>query len=358
MPRAGIMTFLHNDNYGSILQAYALQQVLARFHLEAEHIDYQPGRMEKLRNLLKCGNSPLLMADGLRKRSESGAAARSREMAAFRARCMKLSAPCRNEADLSKAAEEYDLLIAGSDQIWSPVWLNPVYFLNYAHSMPKISYACSLGIQNMPSRRKAEVMRQALKDFQSISVREDEGADIIEQITGNRPAVLPDPVLLLTAQEWKEIAVDTSLGDGRIVCYMIGKNPVYWDRVRRTAELLELNPLIIPMTDESRDQGMEVVEHVSPEMFLGLLASASYVMTDSFHGTMFATVFARQHTVLRRYADDDRESKNSRIDQVKRTLGYISLDACRPDSRTAQIIADLRQKGLDWLEVAFSLAGV
>ncbi len=358
MPKAGILTFLHNGNYGSVLQAYALQQVVASFHIDCEHIDYEPNRREKTFNLLRSGNSPLLILEGLRKHAESGSSARSREIAGFQDRYMKLSPSCRNSGDLSDLAGSYDLLIAGSDQIWSPVWLNPAYFLTFADDIPKIGYACSLGIQHMPSPRKSSVMRRALADFQSISVREDEGADILETITGTRPAVLPDPVLLLTKEQWMQIAVSPERGNGRLVCYMIGNNPSYWDRVRRTAELLELTPLVIPMTDESRDQGLEVVERVTPELYLGLFAGASYIMTDSFHGAMFAAIFSRPHTVLRRYADDDLESKNSRIDQIRRTLGYISLDACRPDSWTAQLIENLRQTGLSWLEIAFSLAGV
>ena len=132
----------------------------------------------------------------------------------------------------------------------------------------------------------------------------------------------------------------------------------YWERVRRTAELLELEPLVIPMTEESRAQGMQCVDGLSPEGFVGLFAGSSYVITDSFHGAMFSTIFSKQHTVLRRYDDHDKASKNSRIDQIQRLLGYVSMDACRPDNWTAQIIADLRRKGLDYLEVAFSRAGV
>ena len=69
MSRVGILTFLHNDNYGSALQAYALQRVIRELGHECAHLDYAPDRNEKIRNLLRSGNSPKLILDGLRKRS-------------------------------------------------------------------------------------------------------------------------------------------------------------------------------------------------------------------------------------------------------------------------------------------------
>ena len=358
VPKAGVMTFLHNDNDGSILQAYALERVIESLHVEAEHIDYLPSQSEKLKNLIACGNSPSLILEGIRKRSAQGAHERAQAMDAFRSKRLHLSERCQNHADLEKTAERYDVLIAGSDQIWSPSWMNPAYFLDFAENTPKISYACSLGVKTMPGKKKAARMAALLSDFQSISVREDEGAELIHKITGKEVRVLPDPVLLLTPDEWLEIAEQKEKGSGRLLCYMIGTNPAYWERVRRTALLLELEPLVIPMTDESKEQGMEWIDGLSPEAFVGLFAGSSYVMTDSFHGAMFSTIFSKHHTVLRRYDDNDKESKNSRIDQIQRLLGYVSMDACRPDNWTAQLIADLRKQGLDYLEVAFSLAGV
>ena len=69
MSRVGVITFLHNDNYGSSLQAYALQRVIRELGHECHHLDYEPDRAEKIRNLLRSGNSPKLIAEGLRKRS-------------------------------------------------------------------------------------------------------------------------------------------------------------------------------------------------------------------------------------------------------------------------------------------------
>ena len=104
MAGAGIITFLHNNNYGSALQAYALQRTVSELGVECVHLDYNPDRMEKIRNLLTSGNSLKLILDGIRKRSvmadQSGARRKSDAIPAFYRKRMKLSAPCRNGKDL------------------------------------------------------------------------------------------------------------------------------------------------------------------------------------------------------------------------------------------------------------------
>ena len=120
--RVGVLTFLHNDNYGSALQAYALQRALTALGAEAEHLDYRPSRQEKLRNLLTSGNSPRLILEGMRKRSvraqEEGARQKAASFEPFYAAHMQISPVCADQAALKKPAAQYDLLLCGSDQIW------------------------------------------------------------------------------------------------------------------------------------------------------------------------------------------------------------------------------------------------
>ena len=155
MARVGVMTFLHNENYGSTLQAWALQKTLTDLGYDTEHIDYRPSRAEKLRNLILSGNSPRLVVEGMRKRSVKAARPGAREKAAsfddFYREHMRLSPPCADHAALRKTAKQYDLLLCGSDQIWSPVWLNPAYFLDFAAPRQlRMAYAPSLGVSRMP----------------------------------------------------------------------------------------------------------------------------------------------------------------------------------------------------------------
>ena len=362
MARVGVMTFLHNENYGSTLQAWALQQALADLGHEAEHIDYRPSREEKLRNLLTSGNSPRLVLEGMRKRSVKAARPGAREKAAsfdaFYRDHMRLSQPCADHAALRKTAKQYDLLLCGSDQIWSPVWLNPAYFLDFAApDQPRLAYAPSLGVSRMPNRRKARRMARLLRGFSALSVREAEGAALLQAIAGEDAAVLPDPVLLMERARWLTLA-DMPPADTEpyLLCYFIGESPAYWERARQIAETRGLQIRVLPVTEASYQQGLPLADGASPGQWLGWLAGAAAVCTDSFHGAAFATLLHRPLHLQRRYREDDPESKNSRIDQLLR-LCYAGMP---PEDADWGIVDDrlsqARAGAMRWLKEAVTAA--
>ena len=343
MSSVGVMTFLHNDNYGSSLQAYALQQAIREMGHECEHIDYQPDKNEKVRNLLMSGNSPKLILDGIRKREvlagQAGARQKSNAIPDFYRRRMKLTPPCRNANELRAQGKKYDILLCGSDQVWNPVWLNPAYFLTFAgKDARKIAYAASLGVSEPPQAAKVSKIRRWTEDFEAISVREQEGADLMLEMTGKRPEVMPDPVCLLSAEEWSRIAEKPPEGEPYLLCYFIGENDEYWRMVRRLHEETGLRVLVMPVTAGSYRSGYELLDGVGPEGFLGAIQGAGCFCTDSFHGLAFGTIFGVRTELLRRYSDDDPESKNSRVDHFQR----LTKD------KGAEI---LRRQGRGWLEV-------
>ena len=343
MLKIGILTFLHNDNYGSTLQAYALQTVLRDMGADTLHLDYRPDRKEKLLNLIRSRNHPKLVLEGLRKKSvraeQAGARGKSEAIPDFYRRRMRLSPPCRNEAELREAAGGLDLLICGSDQIWNPVWLNRVYFLPFARKgQKKLAYAASLGVSSLPSAGKQRRIRSWLRGFDAVSVREEEGAALLERICGFRPDVLPDPVCLLTREDWEALAEPPAdLPEAYLLCYFIGNRPDYWEKVRRLSGETGLPVRVVPVTGESFRCGFPLLEGLKPEAFLGSLHGASLVVTDSFHGLALSTLLGREVRVLRRYREEDPESKNSRIDQFQRQMSEKGAEA-------------LRREGLNWLK--------
>lgn len=359
LTRVGIMTFLHNDNYGSLLQAWALQQAVASLGYEAVHIDYQPSTKEKARNLLACGNSPALLLDGLRKRAvkanQTGARSKSAALAAFRREQLRLTAPCRDQAALAKAAGECDILLAGSDQIWSPVWLNPAYFLDFARpGQRRVAYAPSLGVAAAPRGRKERMMRDLLAPFASLSVREQEGAAILRQLTGREAAVLPDPVVLPEPGLWRSLAEAPAYAKPYLLCYFIGNSPAYWAEAARLAKQDGLATVVIPVTAQAWQQPCQAMAGgLSPQGWVGHLAGAARVVTDSFHGAVFAYMLGVPVTVLRRYREDAPASKNSRIDQLHRSLGIepdLPVDSAAVQAR----LALLRRQGMAWLRDALA----
>ena len=342
MSRIGILTFLHNDNYGSALQAYALQRVIRDLGHECEHLDYEPDRNEKMRNLLRSGNSPKLILEGLRKRSvkaeQEGARVKSAAIPAFYERRMQLSRKCRNAEELRAASGKYDTLVCGSDQIWNPVWLNPVYFLTFApEGKKKVAYAPSLGIRTMPAEGKIRKIRKWTEGFDAVSVREKEGAELLEKMTDIRADVMPDPVCLLSRKEWAEIEVPVPAGGEYLLCYFIGTNESYREKVRRISEVTGFRVLEIPVTAEGYSSGFEHLEGLGPEEFLGAVSGASCFCTDSFHGLVFGTMAGVRTEVFRRYREDDPESKNSRVDHFLRQIKEKGPE-------------DLRTQGREWLK--------
>ena len=351
--KIGLMTFLHNDNYGSILQAWALQRTLSDLGYDAQHVDYAPSRAEKIRNLLMSGNSPRLILEGIRKKSATGKMHGGFDE--FRSANINTSAPCRDHAALRKQASAYDIMLCGSDQIWSPVWLNPAYFLDFADG-PKVSYAPSLGVQELPGKRKQRRMARLVKRFTAVSVREAEGAALLKQMAGVEADVMPDPVMLPGRDAWLSLCRNADVPQEKyILCYFIGDSESYWARVRQEAERMGCSVLVIPRTEGARSAGYPMAEDVPPERWVALIAGAALLVTDSFHGAAFAALLNTRCAILRRYREDDPESKNSRIDQLLRHLGVESLEA--PDWRQVnKRLTELAEKGKKWLLDAISQA--
>ncbi len=357
LTKVGIITFLHNENYGSMLQAWALAQAVNSFGCEAMHLDYAPGTGEKIRNMLRCGNSPKLLLDGLRKRlvkAEQGQArGKAAALAAFRRESLPVSAPCHGAAELHAASQMCDVLLAGSDQIWSPTWLNPAYFLSFADAdKPKLAYAPSFGVAEAPKGRKAHMMQALIAPFRSISVREEEGAKLLQTLTGRQAPVMPDPVFLVSADAWRSFAADSPVKGDYLLCYFIGENPSYWQQAQEVAKKRGLKMVILPATKEAWQQKGEKYGDVTPQAWVGLIAHAGAMVTDSFHGAAFAYLLGTSVTVMRRYNDQDPASRNSRIDQLHRNLGIT-----QGETPTAEALEALRQRGLTWLRDALAQAG-
>ena len=344
MAGVGIITFLHNDNFGSSLQAYALQRTIRDMGYKCEHLDYMPDSKEKIRNMLTSGNNLKLIADGVRKRSvkagQQGAREKSSAIPAFYRKTMQMSPVCHNQAELKAVAEEYDILVCGSDQIWNPVWLNPAYYLTFApEGTRKIAYAPSLGIRTMPSQAKVRKIKKWTEGFDAISVREDEGAALLRQMTGRETDVMPDPVCLLSREEWEETAAPAPGGDSYLLCYFIGENPDYWERVHHLQAATGLRVLVMPVTAGSYQSGYELLDGAGPEEFLGAVRNAALFCTDSFHGLAFGTIFNVETELIRRYREDDPESKNSRVDHFRRLTAEKGME-------------EIRREGREWLEQA------
>lgn len=212
--KIAILTWLHNGNYGTLLQAYALQRFLRREGYDVSNINYKPSTIEKAKNLIKCHNSFSLFKekfDGYLSKKQGQPellCQRNKAFEQFLSKNFNLTKQYSKPNELTELSGKYDAYICGSDQIWSPMLLNPVYYFNFlSENERRYAYACSFGVSEIPSK-KMKIIREYLEKFVEISVREKTGVKIVKTLIGKNVSMNVDPTLLLEHEEWNELAVN------------------------------------------------------------------------------------------------------------------------------------------------------
>lgn len=364
--KIAILTWLHNENYGSILQAYALQQALRDSGYETENIDYAPTSVEKIKNLLVNRNSPKLFLEKWNAYSAKKASGspeqlqqRAEKFDTFRRKYINLTTRFVSPDQLRETSGKYDAYICGSDQIWSPVLLNPAFYLDFLDASDRrIGYACSFGVADVEGH-KVEKITGYLKKFESISVREHAGRKIVKSLIGTEVPVMPDPTLLLQRNNWSTISTEGLVPHRYIFCYFLSWNKNHWQYAEQISKKLDLPIVIVPSVKETYKVKAQVVKNAGPEDWVGLVKGADYIITDSFHGTVFSTVFNKPFTVLKRFEDSNPRSQNSRIYTFLEKYGLSERLGAETDilakidyERINACIEQERHDALAWLDNA------
>lgn len=216
------------------------------------------------------------------------------------------------EIDASPA--EYYKFVAGSDQIWNPLFeINSGReFLDFASTEQKTAYAASIGLDRLPDAVKAQYTDYLL-DFQHISMREAEGAEIVRRLIGKRVPVVLDPTMLLTAEEWRKISETSSIRPKNkfIAKYILGnKNEQYDDYIENEAKELGVEVIDIGEYNKTHHNAW------GPAEFLHLLAQSECFYTDSFHGTVFSILFHKRFIVFERPVEEGYGSMTSRLNTL------------------------------------------
>lgn len=318
--KIGILTWLHNGNYGSILQAYALQKALRNQGYQTENIDYAPSTVKKVENLIKNKNSLKLFLEKWDAYCAKKVAGSPRELSEkqkkfedFRENYINITRRYSSPKEVAAIDGEYDAYICGSDQIWSPVLLNPVFYFDFlSDTERKIAYACSFGVSSIKGK-KATKITNYLNRFDYISVRESSGCEIVKNLTGKVVPVMPDPTLLLQRTDWDKVSKYNLNLNKYIFCYFLSWNEDYWKYVENVSQQLGYQIVIVPSVKQTYQVDAKILKNIGPEEWIGLVKNASYVITDSFHGTVFSIIYNKPFTVLKRFSDDNPRSQNSRI---------------------------------------------
>lgn len=332
--RIGIITILKVNNYGAELQAYATQAVLKRLGYDAEIIDYlfyknkghKPSRKSKpvfpfsLPAKAKEWLYPKYMAwkSVFDKRTRRQ---REQRFEAFHKENTSMSLTYHSIDELYAAKMDYDVYLTGSDQVWNPGLYSSLdpYFLDFAPvGCKRIAYASSFGVSAIPEYAK-EYYRKHLTGYAAIGVREKDAVDIVKEMTGRKAEWVLDPTLLLTRDEWLTVAKPYPIQGDYILIYELTPCPY----VRQLAEHYhstkgwQMVRICKSTNQEEKDGEIINITDAGPAEFLTLIANASLVITNSFHGTAFSINFNRDfYTVL-----PMRKRNNSRQQSLLRLFG-------------------------------------
>lgn len=292
----GVITFHSANNYGAVLQAWALQKVLKDMGMDSGIINYHPAIIDGLYDpmKLKKGIPRQIKRITLYFRNRSSLV-RYKKFRLFLKERFNLLGDYITYEELSSADLDLDFYIVGSDQVWNPTHIggfNPAYFLDFAKpGKKKISYAASIGTEYIDHRYKEKV-KGSLSSFASISIRERSSKEAVEQLVDKPIEVVLDPTLLLNREDYDEIKVKSNIKEPYILVYSIEKNASLISFANKISKSLGL-PII------QRRPGNDLINQLEPFYtadageFLGLVESAEYIITNSFHGTVFAVLYKK-----------------------------------------------------------------
>lgn len=317
-------------NYGNVLQSYALQEVLLHYADQVDTIWTQPDTFLPdiwwkwtwkmyIKYLINWKNFRTKITNGNIGREM----VRQAKIRDFSDRYISYHHVALDA--LSNRIKHYDYCVVGSDQVWNPHFGNyHQFFLGFAPEEKRLSYAASISTMDIPAEEH-DFFVQGLKGMKALSVREQAGADLIEQLTGRKAEVHLDPTLLLTADEWRSVSRRPTWyhGGEYLLTYFLGRRPAQIDAIAE-----ELGLTVVNLLDEN------VYEHyvTGVDEFLWAIDHASLVYTDSFHGSVFSILFQTPFVVCDRVGTgkgDASEKMGSRLDTL---LGYFGFE----DRRTNQ----------------------
>lgn len=301
--RVGILTFHCADNFGAMLQAYALKTFLINENIDTQIIRYEPFWLTGRYNLFPYIASKNIISSiywsikGFKKNLSKGKnfKIQRKNMKKFRKEHFNKN----NFRILDKEQLEklfFDVIIVGSDQIWNPKITNGlkgVYFGDFTYEKV-IAYAASIGAKTL-NKKYRKKFKNFLEYVDVISVREKESIPFIKKHTKKEVICMPDPVFLLNKKDWKKIL---SLPNEKnyVLLYETYEDKKLENFAKDFAkekglELININPLV-------NDPEMILNYTSGPAEFLGYIERASFIFTNSFHATAFSIIFRKKFITI------------------------------------------------------------
>jgi len=366
--RVGTITMFHNStNYGGVLQAYALHKAIQNLGFKCSTIRYSENKstatINSFRGLLEsdsnlerilkiCGTCARVIKYASRRALKKlvkraflnqKMVLRENAFSAFNREHIQSTGPYTSET-IDECLDDYDIFVCGSDRIWNPKRITLAYFLDFVpEDKLKIAYAPSIASNALTDSEKI-LMRPLVNRLNAISVREKQGKEQLEMLTDKRVNWVLDPTLLLEYDEWNGLCKPYPIKTPYIFCYILGKDKKNKQFIINIAEKLSLPTVSIPFVAgdnfTSLTYGDIGVYDAGPGQFLSLIQNAEYVITDSFHGSIFSIIFKKKFFLLKRSDIADRSSMNSRLHELIETCQLGDRLICNTASINSINFAD------------------
>lgn len=324
--RVAILTRTSTNNFGTILQAYALQNYISSLGFETYVIDDSIPRNEYI-NAFATDKPKTSIKERLYYSFdhfvEKVQLLYSLKFKHNTAKFKKNSIMYFTPKDTQELNTRFDIFVSGSDQIWA-VSAEPSLFSFFMQDFvsdkkTQISYAVSIGENAFPESKNALVTK-LINRFDYLSVREQSSKQTLQQYTDHNITVTCDPVLLLKNDVWDTIAGKRKIKNEYVFCYFLSENAWYYSKIQELTNRYNLPVYIIGKENtDSEEIQYKYIKRCSPENFLNYIKFSKFVLTDSFHATLFSMIFSRSFNVLERFANN--------INTQNNRLLYI-LDRC------------------------------
>ncbi len=376
MKRISIITYHRADNYGSVLQAFALSRTIAAMsrEMKVQVLDYSNAGQQAIYRLRQPVRGVMDVARMAQTLVHLGALRRKRRrFEQFRRDYLPLSSYVGSDASrLPDLTAEDFAVVSGSDQIWNvrTYDYDDNYMLRFVRpGTRKVAYAPSLGLSSF-TQEEEDVLRRNLADYDALSVREQAGAEVLQRVLGREVPVVLDPVYLYSVQKWRDLAGmgQASLPQGGyLLGYFIADIAGMRDFAQRMGRAMGL-PVVTPVKN-LHDVGRPFrrAYDAGPLEFLQLITGARAVVTDSFHAVSFSLLLHKPFWVFTEEGEAGLQKPNSRIENI---LGRVGLLHRRLTAATAaecdvaeevdfaaadDVLAGLRRASLDYLGHALSV---
>lgn len=367
--KIGMMTFHASHNCGSMLQAFALQHTLIeKFGYDAEIIDFSNNAQRNMYGLWNKKLRPGIIKRNLKLMPYYNLIqSEIQDYEEFKKKYFVLTNKSyKKSKELSAVAEKYDLLLAGGDQIWNTRCgdADEAYFLCFNHTKPKVAYAPSLGAKNINLIEDKDKYKKDLLEFRQLSVREPNGKKWLEQLTGKEIPIIPDPVILMNKEEWEKAIPIDEIEEDFIFCYAFSYDDTYNNRIFQEISRKTGLPIYVINSRQwglnRLDQyGIKLYKTSGPQTYLSLMKSAKIIFSQSFHGTLFASLFEKNfwHFGNRVVVDKDDDRAMAMLQQMGLTSRYRKIDELLQQdlfeeidyTKAREIRENMRQRGLEYI---------